>query len=503
MPAKKKSRDGHAVKRSDTSPASVEENAPAQLDPVSFDPKAIADACNLWRLNSKDATYFLPAESGEDWRESNEREVRRFLKGKGVRTKEDSRDQLTQADEVFEYVSNYRMVDFSGPLAGHRAGVHRTATGAPFIVRSGPRLIEPKEGEWPVIQSMLRAKFADKERMQMERWNLWHKLAIVPLYSGHITRGHLLGLVGTNDSGKTFLLHHVTTPCLGGREADPTNFFKNDAGFNKNMMASEHMHMSEFDFPANFESRRTLSEKFKKIIANEAQSYHPKGKDEVTVTVHLRLSIAINDNLEKLRAFPPMTSDIVDKIILLKVQGQTMPMPTDTEEEKAAFRAVIRAELPAYIHYLLNWEPPAEIAGGRFGMKAWQHPEIVEALWDQEPSSQFEFWLDRELFPADHETGVASCQWETVGWIKLEALADRLTSPSATYHEKFRHLAKLGGGAAFGQYLGRLHKKELDRVGKERSVSPAEIQDADPALRVAKMHDRDKGNFWQIRPPAR
>ena len=39
----------------------------------------------------------------------------------------------------------------------------------------------------------------------------------------------------------------------------------------------------EFAFPLDGASRLMLSEKFKKIVANDSQTYHPKGRDAMTI----------------------------------------------------------------------------------------------------------------------------------------------------------------------------------------------------------------------------
>src|ERR1700723_2877069 len=122
MSEKKKTRAGHARKPSKGEPARIENGAQTPPpDTTPFDPKAVAERLKLWRLNSKEATYYLPMTAPmEDWREIGERELRRVLKADGVRQKCDENERLSQAERVFEYVGNFHTVDFCGPLAGHK-----------------------------------------------------------------------------------------------------------------------------------------------------------------------------------------------------------------------------------------------------------------------------------------------------------------------------------------------------------------------------------------------
>jgi hypothetical protein len=492
---KAKSRVGHARKEA-AAPAKFQplDNAPQPQAARVFDPKTIVEKLNLWRLNDATAKYFGPMQSGEDWREMSEKDLRRSLRAEGLRRKAAEQELLSEIESVIEYIQHHRLVDFAGPLAGYKPGVHYAPDGKPFIVRGGPKLIHPKQGDWSLIREILEPRFTDSAGPQLEYFLLWLKRALEPLYEGRRRKGPLLILAGPNNCGKSFVQHRIITPVLGGREFDPTDFFKNESGFNKHMMASEHLPIDEFAFPLDTASRLMLSEKFKKIVANDSQIYHPKGRDAMTMHPHFRLSISINDNAEKLRALPPMNNDLADKVVLLKLRGGlSMPMPTNSDEEEARFVEAVRAQLPAFVYHLLNWEPPREISLGRFGMQTWQHPEIVDLLWEQEPVSRFAFLIDRELFPPDD-----SESWEAWGWSKAVELHERLTRDGSPRCAQFRSLLKYEGSCA--QMLGMLHKREANELASGRGVQIAEIRDDDSGRRYAKRHTKT-GNFWQIRPP--
>jgi hypothetical protein len=110
-----------------------------------------------------------------------------------------------------------------------------------------------------------------------------------------------------------------------------------------------------------------------------------------------RVSVSVNDEPEHLGVLPPLDDSLIDKILILKCYKHPMPMPTTTPEEEAAFRAKIREELPAYLAYLLKMEIPAELIDSRFGFKAYQNDEIVEAIEGKSPESQMLEMMD-EVF---------------------------------------------------------------------------------------------------------
>jgi hypothetical protein len=71
---------------------------------------------------------------------------------------------------------------------------------------------------------------------------------------------------------------------------------------------------------------------------------------------------------------PPIDESLSDKVIILQAKNKPMPMPTKTNEERSAFQATLRAELPAYLGYLLKMEIPKQIQGSRYGVETYQNP---------------------------------------------------------------------------------------------------------------------------------
>ena len=451
----------------------------------------VAQRLDLWRLNDKTGTYFHPLRSGADWGICSEKDLRRFLKSHGVHTKEDTRDSLCQADEIFEYVRNHRVVGFAGPLAGYSSGVHKAMTGEPMVVFGGPRMIAPVKGDSSLIWEILKPRFEDEAGPQLDYFLSWLLQAARPLYKKLRRKGLILILVGARNAGKNFIQDHIISPILGGRDGDPTSFFKSEAGFNKNLMACEHWKVQEFEFPTDAPSRRMLSEKFKKIAANDGQTYHPKGLDAMTVHPQLRLSISLNDAEDKLSALPAMGDDFTDKVLLLRLQpGLAMPMPTNYPEEEAAFAAAVKAALPAFVHDLLEWTPPEGMEMGRFGMPAWQHPFILESLWSMDPARRFAFLLDLALFP---EKESKATEWQSAA-----QLHESLTVEGASHHRQFNAICRTL--ATFEQLLGSVHRHETKDLSLRSGVPEKNIKRDDLAHRYAWRHT-NRGNEWKIRPP--
>ena len=166
------------------------------------------------------------------------------------------------------------------------------------------------------------------------------------------------------------------------------------------------------------------------------------------------MTLSLNDEPEHLLVLPPLTADITDKIIALKVHKKPMPMPTDTPEQAECFWKTLVGELPAFAHYLLNWPIPAEIADPRYGVKAVQHPEIVEKLGETSPENRLIAMIDEEIygnhFNREPWTGTAA---------KLER---RLLQETSDCKDEARRM--FGWSGACETYLGRLEKSKGEYV---------------------------------------
>ena len=151
---------------------------------------------------------------------------------------------------------------------------------------------------------------------------------------------------------------------------------------------------------------------------------------------------------------PPMDESVVDKIILLKASSASMPMPSETLEERRAFWETLVAELPAFVHFLQGWEIPETLRSQRFGIQHFAHPDLV-ALDDLAPESQLLELVDGELF-----NGPLAEAWEG----KANELEQRLTGGDGGSAYAARRL--LGFRTACGTYLGRLAVKCPGRVSR-------------------------------------
>jgi hypothetical protein len=148
------------------------------------------------------------------WIEINEANLRRRLRGFGLRVKAQEGERLSQVDQKLIEIQNEQDIVYAGPLAGHQSGLLESG-GDRILVRTSPKLIEPVKGEWPILKTLLSNLLADDRYDQLPYLFGWLKIALEALETGIWRPGQALVLARPRDCGKS-LLQRLITLLLGG-----------------------------------------------------------------------------------------------------------------------------------------------------------------------------------------------------------------------------------------------------------------------------------------------
>jgi hypothetical protein len=197
-------------------------------------------------------------------------------------------------------------------------------------------------------------------------------------------------------------------------------------------------------------SRQVFGDYLKQIAANNSTHHHAKGKDGCTLEPIRRMSISVNKE-RNLDMLPPIESDLKDKILMLEAKRAEDSILPKSIEERDPFKAKVLAELPGYLQYLENWEIPAEVKGSRFGVAAWQNPEILQQI---EGTALHNRYL--ELIDKFHEGRTESWRGSALD-LELE-----LMDPPSLVRDEVRKLLK--GPKTGSKYLTELAKNKPERV---------------------------------------
>ena len=366
--------------------------------PRVFDPARVAEDLDLW-WEDGDGSNFLLGNGGKSWSKWGEKKIYNLFKMKFVRLKPREGEILSEAEQVLMHVMRERRLDLVvAAIPGYRAGIY-DLHGQRVLVRTSPRLVEPVEGNWDTVNALLHAKldfsWGDPEGHGMDQTDYFHgwmKTAIEGLYfggPGNFRPGQCCIFAGPGDCGKSRIQHQVVTGLLGGRSADPGPYLFGRTDFNGEMFAAEHLMMEDPASSTKTVDRVFFGEMLKQLVVNDTLRLHRKREDALTVSPFFRTTISINNDPDKMRVLPLLTPDIKDKLHLFLISPSPLPMPTSTLEERAAFRAKIAEELPAYAWWLLNvYEIPEGIRSQRMGVKEWHHPALSLELFDDTPAAE-------------------------------------------------------------------------------------------------------------------
>lgn len=390
--------------------------------------------------------------------------LKRELKAAGFCAHTQEHELLSPLDRFLLKAQKERNVHYAGPLAGHAAGL-MTCQGRRVLITESPTYLPAEEGPWPTWRMLLERLFSPPAELdpdgiesarQLATFYSWLKTGMTALRAGQRRPGQVLVLAGPPNCGKS-LVQNFVTKLLGGRSAKPYQFLTGGTQFNGELFHAEHLMIEDEAAILDARVRVKMGTMLKGLVVNEDQRCHPKHRAALTLQPFWRLSITLNDDAESLMVLPPLDG-IADKVILLRVYPGPMPMLTETLDQWKAFNAVLHAELPALVHFLLReWQVPRELKCDRFGATHYHQPDLVRMMSALAPETKLLELIDTRLFPP------SATSWTT--WRgKASELESELFSPNSGVVHEARKL--LIYHTACGQYLSRLEDAHQDRISR-------------------------------------
>ena len=376
-----------------------------------------------------------------------------ILRKWGMSTRAQDDEPLSEVDELFADVSYNKTVSFAGRLAGARTGCY-WINGKRILVTQSPNVIAAKpNGEFPMIQSVIDQLF-NCDIDQRPYIYGWLKKGRQALVQADPLPGQALILAGPRNAGKN-LFQDLVTEILGGRAEKPYRYMIGKTEFNSDLFGAEHLCIADEVPFHDMASRRVFGSKIKDMCVNSLQSCHGKHKEALSLVPLWRLSVSVNDEPENLVMLPPLDDSIADKLIMVRVDRAKMPMSTDTPEGRRKFWNAVCAELPYFVNFLDDYEIPEDMKDSRFGIKAFQHPALIEVLQDMSHEVRRLELMATIVVPR-------SGSWKGT---KEELATALLEDP--TYKRQVERL--LYYPTALQPYLRRLAKTRPERVRNYRS----------------------------------
>lgn len=370
----------------------------------------------------QEVSRFMRKNAAGQWISLNESAfIRHLRKEHRLRDKPAPGKLMSPAHDVVWDVENNHRIDYAGVIAGYRSGLHELA-GRRVLVTQDQSFITPAKGEWPLIKKYLEGLFCGEEpgadggpgvKVDQLPWVYgWLQHTVQCYYAGRTASGLAFCLAGDVGTGKSFFSLLVRW-LLGDRVAKPYKFMMNDDSFNRDLIeAVLQLIDDENQADTDYKARQKFAGEVKMIVANNEFRVRVMHTDPFAIPVLRRLMVLCNLQGTRLLVLPPLDGDVDDKLSLFKAyapprpagdlstwrEGKPtmetpaeqacwpMPMPTRDEEEKEAWRAAVRAELPAFLFWLLNeYKMPTHVSGGRFVVRHYHHPALISALHEHSP----------------------------------------------------------------------------------------------------------------------
>lgn len=397
---------------------------------------------------------FLAPDDRGGWVSLSETQIKRLLRSKGVEKNVQKGELVSEIENELLMIQTTQNVDYSGPLAGHYAGVLQIANHR-ILATESPTIIEPKEGDWSTYKTIIEGLLGAE---QLPFFYGWVKVAYESLRAGVRTPGQAMAMAGPRNGGKS-LIQNLLTPIFGGRCSRPYEYMTAVSPFNSHLFGAEHLMVEDEAPSTDLRARRAFGAQIKSITVNLEAQCHAKGQTPIMLRPFWRLSITLNDEPENLMVLPPMDESLFDKLTLFKTNYQEMPMPTASPSDRSAFWEKLVSELPAFLAFLAQWQIPPEMVSQRFGVIHYHHHEIMEALNELAPEHRLLSLIDGYLFNGldPSWTGTA------------EQLERSFTNSESKCRFEASQLFKFN--VACGTYLGRLAKRYPKRFEHERNGS--------------------------------
>ena len=361
----------------------------------------------------------------------------------------------TECERALLWLMQNNHVGYAGPLAGWPTGAHQMGPDR-VLVTEQLELVKPVAGKWDTVNALIQGLLDDPEHDQISVFYIWCASSVQNLYARMANPGKLpfqhcpaLAIFGERGSGKSALLSIVLKGIFGERIGDPFGYLT-EGRFNADLFSAALLMLDDKGASNNLEERRERADKLKALIWTESQRMEGKNTNAQVVEPWWRLVIGGNsETSSSLNILPTLNDSLRDKLTLLKARPAP-GLPTDLES-KTKWVAALRAELPAFVDWLLKFTVPKKLKGKldpRTQVLNFWHPELESSLLEKQPECKA-LEVINELFAPGWE-GSATEFYKEV----------RKRDQAGDFENLFNNIDKCG------RLLSELSKSNADRVTK-------------------------------------
>ncbi len=194
----------------------------------------------------------------------------------------------------------------------------------------------------------------------------------------HPARGQALFIAGKPGRGKGFFGRQLL-PLLMGGGVDAGGYYLDGARFNSGV-ADKPIHYIDDKLGSTSRSKRmSFTELLKVTVANGCIRYEAKfGNAVETLPWAGRIVVMCNDDPQSLSVLPDLDMSTRDKFMMLMFGDAQYPFCSGDDGFAQNLRWLAE-EIPYFARFLLGWDIPFDMTDPRFGVSAYQHPNMRQA----------------------------------------------------------------------------------------------------------------------------
>ena len=186
--------------------------------------------------------------------------------------------------------------------------------------------------------------------------------------------GQALILAGGVGKGKTFFAEQIVGNLMGGSQ-EASDYFIDGSAFTDDITNKPVLLIDDKACDTDSRTRAKFTMRVKALVAKAKIRHHAKFQTPVEIPYRGRLIICCNDDPQSLSVLPNLDAATSDKIIMLRLANARFHF--DSFEQNAKWLA---EELPYFARFLMGWVIPEDMQSDRYGVKAYQHESMKQAV---------------------------------------------------------------------------------------------------------------------------
>lgn len=334
------------------------------------------------------------------WRESDRADTLLHLQNQGFSNRTGKGETVSAAGRILNQIQEQRRVDFAVPIVNRRPGI---------VKHEGNRILNTTRLEplhaadhgtfeectfiWPFLNNL----FADGTKA-LPHFLAWLQRAYVALINGRTRLGQSVFICGPRNNGKTLTSMAIVKPLLGGRSANPYQYFVGETTFNSDLFESYYWALDDAESPREGAKAGMLS-KIKGVVVNRQHQYHRKFGAKTVLPWQGRFLCTHNDDPASVAMLPEVNENTVDKLMFFRTQPYVGDFPNEDDLDE-----MIEKDLPLFARALIDYSPPAGVLNNsRVGVQSYFDPKVMEMSQQQQPQYNFAEILQTWLRECDKE----------------------------------------------------------------------------------------------------